>query len=389
MRQQASNGNAAPSWGWLFDMPPRTERTIRMEALIGRLRLVILAINVTLLLFFFNTSPWHMGMTWTLVGVTALYAIPVAVLQPYKRWPVFGASLWTATMDSAAIALFIFATGGASSPFFPLYYLSVAAIAMRFELRQALVAVVVYAITYAVAYFLWWDPSAHAFGELLMRCAYILIIGVAVGQLAREENTRAKEVEEIEKLNAENAKLLSKREREARIDRLTGLTTRATMEKEAHRLLRRARQGDGYLSVLFCDMDRLKAINDELGHEAGDRVLRAAGQAIKRCLRSQDLVGRYGGDEFVVVLPNMTRETAFERAEQLIAGINSVNDILPEDLRVGLSVGISTYPFDASDYPTLVKLADQAMYLAKRDGGARVRTATDLHLFWETIPKSA
>jgi GGDEF domain-containing protein len=85
----------------------------------------------------------------------------------------------------------------------------------------------------------------------------------------------------------------------------------------------------------------------------------------------------------------MTRETAFDRAEQLIAGIDGVNDILPDDLRVGLSVGIATYPFDASDYPTLVKIADQAMYLAKRDGGARVRTATDLHLFWETIPKSA
>jgi diguanylate cyclase (GGDEF)-like protein len=242
---------------------------------------------------------------------------------------------------------------------------------------------------YAAAYFLWWDASAHAFGELIMRVAYILIIGVAVGQLAREENTRAKEVEEIEKLNAENAKLLSKREREARIDRLTGLTTRAAMEKDAHRLLRRTRQSGGYMSVLFCDMDRLKAINDELGHEAGDRVLRAAGQAMKRSLRPTDLVGRYGGDEFVVVLPNMTRETAFERAEQLIAGIDGVNEILPEDLRVGLSVGIATYPFDASDYPTLVKIADQAMYLAKRDGGARVRTATDLHLFWETIPKSA
>ena len=389
MRETEAPSGGRLSLGWLFEVAPRTERTIRMEALIGRLRLVIVAINIVLLLLFFDTSSWHMGLTWMLIGGTLLYAVPVAVFQPYKRWPAFGASMWTATLDSAAIALFIFSTGGASSPFFPLYYLSVAAVAMRFDLRQAMAAVGIYAATYALAYFLWWDPSADAMGVLLMRCAYIFLIGVAVGHLAREENTRAREVEEIERLNAENAKLLSKREREARVDRLTGLTTRAAMEKDAHRLLRRARQAGGYLSVLFCDMDRLKAINDELGHEAGDRVLRAAGQAIKRSLRAQDLVGRYGGDEFVVVLPNLTRETAFERADQLIAGINGVNDVLPDDLRVGLSVGIATYPFDAGDYATLVKLADQAMYLAKRDGGARVRTSTDLRLFWETIPKSA
>jgi GGDEF domain-containing protein len=63
--------------------------------------------------------------------------------------------------------------------------------------------------------------------------------------------------------------------------------------------------------------------------------------------------------------------------------------MLPEDLHVGMSVGIATFPFDADDYPMLVKLADQAMYLAKRDGGNRVRTANDLRLFWEMLPKSA
>jgi diguanylate cyclase (GGDEF)-like protein len=197
------------------------------------------------------------------------------------------------------------------------------------------------------------------------------------------------EVEAFEKLNVENQKLLSRREKEARIDKLTGLSNRASVEKEAHKALRRVRASGGYLSIMFCDMDRLKAINDELGHDAGDRVLRQAGVAMRRSLRQQDLVGRYGGDEFVVVLPNLTRETAFERADHLIASFGQINEILPEDLPIGLSVGIATYPFDADDYPTLVKLADQAMYLAKRDGGNRVRTANDLRLFWETLPRTA
>jgi diguanylate cyclase (GGDEF)-like protein len=91
----------------------------------------------------------------------------------------------------------------------------------------------------------------------------------------------------------------------------------------------------------------------------------------------------------VVVLSNVTRETAFERAEQLIEAVSGINETLPQELHVGLSVGIATYPFDAQDYSTLVRVADQAMYLAKREGGSRARTSNDLRLFWEDIPNSA
>ena len=306
-----------------------------------------------------------------------------------RRWAVFETSVATAIADSLIIAVFIAATGGDRSPYYLLYFLSLVAIGMRFELRQVMAVCALYAALYSVVYLWFWDAGGDAFGQLFLRCVYMFLIAICVGHLAREESSRSLQVEAFEKLNQENRKLMSKREKEARIDRLTGLTNRASLEKEAHKALRRVRQTGGYLSVLFCDMDRLKAINDELGHDAGDRVLRQAGHVMKRALRSQDLVGRYGGDEFVVVLPNLTRETAFERADHLILGFKQINEMLPEDLHVGLSVGIATYPFDAEDYPTLVKLADQAMYLAKRDGGNRVRTANDLRLFWETIPRTA
>ena len=226
-------------------------------------------------------------------------------------------------------------------------------------------------------------------GVLLIRLSYMFFIALGVGHLAREEEDRSRQIEVIERLHAENNKLMSRSEKAARVDRLTGLLNRASFEKDAHRELRRARTGGSYVSVLFCDMDHLKRINDELGHDIGDRVLKQAGAALKRCLRANEFIGRYGGDEFVVVLPNLTRETAFERAEHFVEGIASVNESLPDDLHVGLSVGIATCPFDANEYTTLVKLADQAMYLAKRDGGNRIRTANDLRLFWEEIPHSA
>jgi diguanylate cyclase (GGDEF)-like protein len=383
------NRTSRPPLAWLLDLPPRSERTIRMEALIARMRLVVLAVNSAALLFFLDTSGMHMPWVWTLVGAACLYAIPIVVLQPYRRWRVFHTSMASTVLDSLFIAVFIGASGGGASPFFPLYYLSAAAIAMRFDLRQAIIGCLLYTFTYSVAYFVTWDQSMNALGELMVRNADVLFVAVGVGHRAREENSRSREVEVIERLNAENARLMSNKEKAARIDKLTGLLNRASLEKDALKEVRRAKAAGSYLSVLFCDMDRLKRINDELGHDAGDRVLRQVGVALKRALRTQDLIGRYGGDEFVVVLPNLTRETAFDRADALVAAITSLNESLPDDLDIGLSVGIATYPFDAADYPTLVKVADQAMYLAKNAGGSRVRTANDLRLFWEEVPRAS
>ena len=363
---------------------------MRMEALIARLRLVVVTINAILLAFFLDTSQMHVEAAWWVSGLAFLYAIPMALLEPYRRWGnVFGASMATAALDSAAAAVFIAATGGHASPYFVLYYLLVAAVAMRFDLRQAVAACIMYGALYAFVYLWTWDASMDAFGTLGLRLAYMLIIAVGVGHLAREEKTRSKQIDEIERLNAENMKLQTRNERAARFDRLTGVLNRAYFEKDAIRELRKARAGSSYYSVLFCDMDHLKRINDELGHDAGDRVLRAVGAALRKSLRSNDLIGRYGGDEFVALLPNCTREIAYDRAEQLIASVQTANEQLPEDLHIGLSVGIATYPFDAQDYPVLVRIADQAMYLAKREGGNKVRTSNDLRLFWEELPTAS
>jgi len=376
-------------FAWLFDVPAHSERTVRMESLIARIRVLVILVNAVALAALLDTRGWHVDAAWTITGLTACFAVPVAIIQPYKRWRVFQTSFATAAVDSIAVAAFVAATGGEASPFFLLYLLSVAAVAMRFELRQALVCCLFYACTYAVVFAATATPESNAFGELTVRVAYMFFIALGVGNLAREEESRSRQIEVIERLHAENSKLMSRSERAARLDRLTGLLNRGFFEKEAHRELRKARAGNSYLSVLFCDMDKLKRINDELGHDIGDRVLKGAGAALKRCLRTSEFIGRYGGDEFVVVLPNQTRETAYERAEQLIDSMRGINEGLPDDLHVGLSVGIATCPFDAREYTMLVKLADQAMYLAKRDGGNRVRTANDLRLFWEEMPTSA
>ncbi len=377
------------SFAWLFELPPHSERTIRMEALIARLRLLVVCVNALAMAFLLDTTGMQVRTAWYLIGFALLYALPVVIFQPYRHSRVFQTSFLTATADSMIIACFVAVTGAAQSPYFLLYYLSIAAVAMRFELRQAIACCFVYGFTYALVFFFTWNGSSNEFGELTLRMTYMFFIAIGVGHLAREEETRSRQIEVIEKLNAENSRLLTRTERAARADRLTGLLNRAHFEKEALRELRRARATNGYISVLFCDMDHLKRVNDELGHDVGDRVLKQTGVMLRRCLRQTDFIGRYGGDEFVVILPNLTRETAIERGEQLVDAIAPVNDILPEALHVGLSVGVAVSPFDATDYPTLVKIADQAMYLAKREGGNRVRTANDLRLFWEEVPHTA
>lgn len=373
----------------LLDAAPQSERSVRMEALIARLRLVVLVVNSIMLAFVLDTSGMRTDVAWGIIALSFAYSVPAVVLQPYVRWRLFRTSLLIAAADSAATAMFIAATGAAGSPFFMLYYLSVAAVAMRFELREALVACLGYAAMYSLVYFWNWDAGANAGGELALRISYMFFIAVGVGHLAREEHARAQQIGEIERLHTQNQRLQDRNNRAARIDRLTGILNRAYFEKDALREIKKARSSSGYLSVLFCDMDHLKRINDELGHDAGDRVLRQVGTAMKHKLRSSDVIGRYGGDEFVVILPSITRETAFDRADQLIEAVRGVNEGLPEDLQVGLSVGIATYPFDGQDYATLVRVADQAMYLAKREGGNRSRTSNDLRLFWEDVPHSA
>jgi len=147
------SAGARPGFAWLFEMPPHSERTLRMEALIARLRLLVLCVNAAALALFLDTRGMHTDAAWWIICAVILYAVPVVGLQPYRRWRVFQASLLTTMADTLVVALFVAATGASASPFFLLYYLSVAAVAMRFELRQAIACCLLYAFTYAVVFF--------------------------------------------------------------------------------------------------------------------------------------------------------------------------------------------------------------------------------------------
>jgi len=152
-------------------------------------------------------------------------------------------------------------------------------------------------------------------------------------------------------------------------DGLTGLPNRSLFTKllnqsisEAHRYGRRA-------AVAFLDLDRFKRINDSLGHEAGDQLLREVAQRLRACVRESDTVARLGGDEFVVLLPELADEQhAAVVAQKILAAIARPFTLLGEEFRVTASIGISTYPQDGLDEQTLKRNADIAMYHAKAEG---------------------
>ena len=157
------------------------------------------------------------------------------------------------------------------------------------------------------------------------------------------------------------------------IDPLTGLFNRgfffAALERE---IARSARSGRGFC-LLMMDLDELKAINDRLGHFHGDRVLRAVGEVVNESGRRIDTMARYGGDEFVVLLPETDPTGAFVLAEKIRLGVQDMTLDLPEGApRPSLSVGVVSYPDDGATADELMISADGAMYASKRGGKNRV-----------------
>jgi diguanylate cyclase (GGDEF)-like protein len=123
------------------------------------------------------------------------------------------------------------------------------------------------------------------------------------------------------------------------------------------------------LAVAFIDLDRFKQINDTLGHEAGDVLLKEVASRLKACLRDSDIVARLGGDEFVVLLTELTAEMyAATVAQKIITAIAKPFVLLGQEFRVTASIGISSYPLDGATEEALTKNADIAMYQAKEDG---------------------
>jgi two-component system, cell cycle response regulator len=161
----------------------------------------------------------------------------------------------------------------------------------------------------------------------------------------------------------------------AQTDVLTGLANLRAFRGRLDEEVKRARRYRTPLTCVMADMDHLKPINDELGHAAGDRAIAAVAAAIRAELRETDFGARYGGDEFVILLPHTSGEEGRVFAERACARLHAtVVEVSGRRIPLGASFGVATLPFDAPELPAdaLVRAADAALYAAKRSGRGRV-----------------
>ncbi|MEK9841996.1 EAL domain-containing protein [Thalassospira sp.] len=171
-------------------------------------------------------------------------------------------------------------------------------------------------------------------------------------------------------------------------DTLTNLPNRSMLESSLSKALDKLKEASstrhGATAVLFIDLDRFKVINDSLGHDVGDLLLKAVAGRLQKVIGRQEIVGRLGGDEFLIIIPDLkeTQDAAI-LSQAVLDALAPAFDIKGRVLFVSPSIGIALYPSDGEDFPALMRNADTAMYSAKSGGGGTY------HFFTKTMNESA
>ncbi len=172
-------------------------------------------------------------------------------------------------------------------------------------------------------------------------------------------------LKDLTQLKANEAQI----KRLAYYDSLTGLPNRALFMDRLVAALIAGRETERPAAVLFVDLDQFKLVNDTLGHSAGDQLLQVVARRLEGCLRQSDVVARFGGDEFVISVPNLGPESQVEEiARKLLKVLAQPMELGGEHINCSASIGIALFPRDGEDAETLLKHADVAMYQAKAAG---------------------
>jgi len=230
---------------------------------------------------------------------------------------------------------------------------------------------------------LWADYRDIALAHGLRACWSVPIHdsqGKVLGTIALYyEKPRRPDTKEIELIQTtsrlagiaiERCLTMEKLNQMAHFDTLTGLPNRALFMDRLHQAIRQAERWRQSFALLFIDLDDFKAINDTLGHEAGDRALAEVAERLLTCVRGIDTVARLGGDEFTMILMDVRGKKNTARVVQkVLTALGAPIRMEEREFRVGGSIGISMYPSDGTDADTLLGKADTAMYQAKKRNG--------------------
>ena len=166
----------------------------------------------------------------------------------------------------------------------------------------------------------------------------------------------------------------------ANYDPLTGLVNRRLFHEKLDQTVKHGMRSNESFALLFIDLDNFKEVNDTLGHNIGDLLLKQTAKRIKECLRDTDTIARLGGDEFTVILENAPDvEQIKSLTEKILEVVHTPFSIEKHKINISASIGITVSHLDSLTPETLVKHADSAMYLAKKEGGDRLKLYSNIH----------
>ena len=288
---------------------------------------------------------------WWLVGLFAVSALNTQTLERRMRRssrPEYHVAC-SILMSQVLIATAAGFTGGSRSAILPLVAVPTVFAATRFRLPVAIAASGT-AVALVLLATLGLHPSETLRHPIGLMGAVALMIGISAAALA---------------LNGAELEYRTT----AVLDPLTGLLNRQGLHRRFDELAEQARLSGAPISLLVCDVDHFKLINDSHGHAVGDAVLRALAYQLRKQLRSFELIYRIGGEEFLVLLPGTTLDDASALGERLC---ESTRQFHCEHVSVTLSVGASTHSGVGADFESLFAAADEALYSAKVNGRDRV-----------------
>ena len=374
----AAGAPEEPAWRRLLATPDpiQMDAGAEGELIVARARTALIALLLPIpiinLALDSNVTAGVVGLAACAVALVFTLGVQALLKQDfYRPWLGLVTSLLDISVVSGALASFLFLgqpiTTVNSRLVFEVYFIAIGATALRYDARISVAAGVTAILQYMalvlVAHFTWdlTDPRLDRLGygsfDWATQVSRLVLLGVAT-------------------LLAAAIVLRSQRlRRQSRSDRLTGLPNRSFFDERVQAELSRARRYGEPVSLAMIDIDHFKKFNDTWGHAAGDVALRAVAAAILASVRQSDLVVRYGGEEFVVLLPGMGADAAMERVEEMRQTVEQLPLSIPrrEDSgRITVSIGLSVYGPDGTQAEDLLDRADARLFEAKAGGRNRL-----------------
>lgn len=374
-RGSADNGGSAPTDSRMDGFDHRLRRMVMLFYVLGSLSHLLVA----------HVPRWHAHVRPAVAnGLVALGLVSALVIGrlPWRRYGrdlFLGITLYSALL----VAGLIYATGGAVSPFEVCFFLVVLFAGLYHPARFALLVAGACAALGFLPLLYASPAEGFVLRQMFLGGGYVTTVWVQrlimaeLVRRARAEQDLRDDLRETRLLRDELARANATLARQATTDALTGLCNHRAIVARADQELARARRQGAPLAILFFDLDGFKGINDTHGHQAGDLVLAGLGGLAGTALREGDTIGRYGGEEFLVLLPGAGREEAARIAARLHTVVRAHPFTTPDGgtITVTISVGVATCRAGDCDRQALLHAADTALYEAKHAGRDRVRVA--------------